>query len=84
MNVLLIPEDFRKDQYILKPLFTRLFRHLGATSAKIEVCLDPLLGGVDAALKPESMDNGDRQASYGRRLHPMRGPGRRSRTAIKT
>ncbi len=22
MNVLVIPEDFRKDQYILKPLFT--------------------------------------------------------------
>ena len=57
MNVLLIPEDFRKDQYILKPLFTRLFRHLGATSTRIAVCLDPLLGGVDAALKPESMDS---------------------------
>ena len=39
----IIPEDFRKDQYILKPLFTRLLkRHLGATSAKIEMCcLDP-------------------------------------------
>ena len=57
MNVLLIPEDFRKDQYILKPLFTRLFRHLGTTSTRIAVCLDPLLGGVDAALKPESMDS---------------------------
>lgn len=25
MKVLVIPEDFRKDQYILKPLFIRLF-----------------------------------------------------------
>ena len=25
MNVLIIPEDFRKDQYILKPLFTQAF-----------------------------------------------------------
>ena len=25
MNVLVIPEDFRKDQYIIKPIFTRLF-----------------------------------------------------------
>ena len=26
MKVLLIPEDFRKDQYILKPLFSRLLK----------------------------------------------------------
>ena len=24
MNILIIPEDFRKDQYMLKPLFSRL------------------------------------------------------------
>ena len=29
MNILVIPEDFRKDQYILKPLVFRLFRRLG-------------------------------------------------------
>ena len=28
MNVLIIPEDFRNDQYILKPLFSRLFRSI--------------------------------------------------------
>ena len=28
MRVLIIPEDFRKDQHILKPLFERLFRSL--------------------------------------------------------
>lgn len=51
MRVLLIPEDFRNDQYILKPLFSRLFHDLGKGSAKVMVCQDPLLGGVDEALK---------------------------------
>ena len=53
MRVLLIPEDFRKDQYILKPLFSRLFHDLGKGSAKVRVCRDPLLGGVSQALKLE-------------------------------
>ena len=53
MNVLIIPEDFRKDQYILKPLFDRLFRSIGRSSARVQVCQDPLLGGVREALKPD-------------------------------
>ena len=52
MNVLVIPEDFRNDQYILEPLFKRLFRDIGKPHVKIAVCRDPLLGGVDEALKP--------------------------------
>ena len=55
MKVLIIPEDFRKDQYILKPLFTRLFRRLGVPSVEIEVCQNPLLGGVGNALNLESL-----------------------------
>ena len=53
MNVLVIPEDFRKDQYILKPLFDKLFQRLGVRSVQVEICLDPLLGGIGEALKPE-------------------------------
>lgn len=53
MNVLVIPEDFRKDQYILKPLFHRLFRRLGSRYVHVAICHDPLLGGVGEALKPE-------------------------------
>ena len=53
MNVLIIPEDFRKDQYILKPLFTRLFRRLIGRSVQVDICVDPLLGGVTEALKSE-------------------------------
>ena len=55
MNVLIIPEDFRKDQYILKPLFTRLFRRLGVRSVQIEVCQNPLLGGIGEALKSDNL-----------------------------
>ena len=55
MNVLVIPEDFRHDQHILKPLFSRLFRDLGAASPRVRVCQDPLLGGVAEALKSERL-----------------------------
>ncbi len=55
MNVLIVPEDFRKDQYILKPLFTRLLRDIGKPRAKVGICQDPLLGGVEEALKSERM-----------------------------
>lgn len=53
MNVLIIPEDFRKDQYLLRPLFRQLFRSIGRPSARVKVCTDPLLGGVQEALKSE-------------------------------
>ena len=52
MKVLVIPEHPRNDQYILEPLFKRLFRDIGKPYAKVEVCREPLLGGVGEALKP--------------------------------
>ena len=55
MNVLIIPEDFRNDQYILKPLFSRLFQSIGRRHVRVNVCRDPLLGGVGEALKSERM-----------------------------
>ena len=56
MNIVVIPEDFRKDQYILKPLFSRLFKHLGASNPKVvDICRDPLLGGIGEALKTEKL-----------------------------
>ena len=51
MNVLIVPEDFRKDQYILKPLFKRLFRDMGKRRVNVRICQEPLLGGVEEALK---------------------------------
>ena len=55
MNVVVIPEDFRNDQYILKPLFTRLFQNIGVPSVTVWVCQDPLLGGIGEALKSERL-----------------------------
>ena len=55
MNVLIIPEDFRNDQYILRPLFQRLFRSLNRP-ATVTVLTDPLLGGVGEALKSERLE----------------------------
>ena len=54
MRVLIIPEDFRNDQYLLRPLFDRLFRSL-SIPANVAVCQDPLLGGVHEALKSERL-----------------------------
>ncbi len=51
MKVLVIPENFRKDQHMLKPIFVRLFRSIGKPNANIKVCQEPLLGGVFEALK---------------------------------
>ena len=55
MKVLIIPEDFRKDQYLLKPLFERLFRSVGRRNARVQVCREPLLGGVREALKSDRL-----------------------------
>lgn len=53
MRVLIIPEDFRKDQYMLKPIIKSLFRSIGQRNAAVRVCQVPLLGGVNEALKRE-------------------------------
>jgi hypothetical protein len=51
VNVLIIPEDFRKDQYVLKPIIQRMLAEVGKPKAKVQVCLDPVLGGVREATK---------------------------------
>jgi hypothetical protein len=56
VNVLIIPEDFRKDQYLLGPLFTQLFAQIGKPRARVRVCQDPLLGGIREALDPKRLE----------------------------
>ncbi|MGC8469046.1 MAG: hypothetical protein ACP5NI_03975 [Acetobacteraceae bacterium] len=56
MNVLVIPEDFRKDQYILRPIVQALFAVVDRPRATVRVCQDPLLGGVSEALRWERQD----------------------------
>ena len=57
MNVLIIPEDFTKDQYILKPIVTAMMAELGKPQAKVRVCTDPRLGGISQALKWERIQD---------------------------
>ena len=66
MTVLVVPEDFRKDQFLLKPLFAKLLASLGKPRATVRVCQDPLLGGVGEALKKERV--AEIVARYGRRV----------------
>lgn len=56
MNVLVIPEDFRKDRYMLQPMIGAMLEHLGKPYAKVEVCTDPLLGSVNQALRWERVE----------------------------
>ncbi|MBF0285548.1 MAG: hypothetical protein HQL51_13945 [Magnetococcales bacterium] len=90
MNVLVIPEDFRKDQYLLSPLIKAMFQHLGRPKARIDILRDPLLGGVEELLKWENLqeiieDNGmvdlfllclDRDCNDGRKNPGGRGENR--------
>jgi hypothetical protein len=48
--VLVIPEDFRKDQYLLKPIIEAMLDTIGKRRSKVIVCKDPLLRGVAQAL----------------------------------
>src|SRR4051812_4396239 len=51
MEVLVIPEDFRKDRYILEPIVRAMLTFLGKPRAVVEICARPLLGGDVEALK---------------------------------
>jgi hypothetical protein len=55
MNVLIIPEDFRNDQYILKPIITEMLKAAGSPRARIEVCRRPLLEGISQSLNWENV-----------------------------
>lgn len=50
LKVLVVPEDFTKDEHILKPLVERILEDCGWKS-RVQVCRDPNFQGVDAALK---------------------------------
>jgi hypothetical protein len=56
MNVFVIPEDFRNDQFALQPLIKAMIADIGAPHAKIRICTDPLLGGISEALKLENLE----------------------------
>lgn len=51
MNVLIIPEHFSQDQYILKPIIQAMLEAIGRPRANVRVCQNPLLGSVDQAMR---------------------------------
>lgn len=55
MRVLVIPEDFRNDQFILKPVVEAMLKKLGRRTAIVRVCQEPLLGGISQATNWEKI-----------------------------
>ena len=55
MKVFLIPEDSRRDKFILKPLFESLFRSIGKPRTRVRVCENPVLRGVGAAMNVDRL-----------------------------
>ena len=49
-NVLVIPEDFTKDEHILLPLIRRVLGDAGKPNAAVLVCRDPNFQGIGGAL----------------------------------
>ena len=52
MRVLVIPEDFRKDQYLLKPLFQRLFHRASMTNTSLDAGQAAFFIGLLSGLLP--------------------------------
>lgn len=55
LNVLVIAEDYRLDQYVLKPLVEKMLAGVGQPRARVEMCRDPFFTGVDHVLQTESL-----------------------------
>ena len=55
MNVLIIPEDCRKDESVLLPIIKAMMVAIGKPNAKVKVCTDPRLEGISHALKLEKI-----------------------------
>ena len=53
LNVLIITEDYRHDQYVLKPIVRSLLSEVGKSNANVKICKDPMIGGVEEALDRE-------------------------------
>jgi len=54
-NVLILAEDFRKDQFVLKPIIEALLAHIGKPRANVQVCREPNFGGISNAMSWEKL-----------------------------
>ena len=50
MRVLVIPEDFTKDQYMLKPIIEAMLEKVGRSNVIVRVCQDPRFHGVSEVM----------------------------------
>ena len=57
LNVLIVAEDYRKDEYILKPIVTSMLEEVGKPRANVRVCRDPMIGGIEDALDPDTIED---------------------------
>ena len=55
MRVLILPEDFTKDQYMLKPIIEAMMKAVGKPNAVVRVCQEPRFHGVDQLLDWEQL-----------------------------
>jgi len=55
MRILIIAEDYRYDQYILKPLVTAMMDHLDRPRAIVQICRDPMLRGWPEVRKTDAL-----------------------------
>ena len=53
--MLVIPEDFTKDEHVLKPVVERILADAGRANATVLVCRDPNFGGIGEAMKKERL-----------------------------
>ncbi|MCP4692274.1 MAG: hypothetical protein GY859_29790 [Desulfobacterales bacterium] len=70
MNVLVIPEDFRKDQYMLKPIIDAMMSRAGGV-AKVRVCQDPLLNEPGEGRKTLALEAAKRYKTIRRKCPEM-------------
>ena len=53
MRVLILAEDFVKDEFLLQPIIQAMMKVVGKPKAKVKVCKDPRFHGTGEALKWE-------------------------------
>lgn len=51
MKVLILAEDFVKDEFLLQPIIQAMMKAVGKPKAKVKVCKDPRFHGTGEALK---------------------------------
>lgn len=55
-NVLIIPEDFVVDQYMVKPIIEAMLDSLDVKQHRVRVCMDPRFRGVSQAMDWERLE----------------------------